>query len=208
MSDTKNIQQFWDWFSANNSRFLFITDVSEQEREIFMNELVQHLHNYCGQLYFQVGGQPGNKKMELIISAEGLAEYFPKVEALVDAAPAYDNWAIVKFKQPQGPELVAQYGGRDFDPKKTMYIPLHNKNKPNAIGIHVCYPDYSEEEKSLFVGGTYLMLDTILGEKSTTLDIEYMDVIKTPANITEMGFGYLSVLKEYVDKIKGRSNLS
>lgn len=204
MSDKENIKKFWDWFSANSSKFLFVTEVDEKEREIFLDEFLSHLHTYCNQLYFQIGGHPDNKKLELIITAEGMAEYFPKVEALVDAAPQLDNWEFIKFKQPQGPEFVTQYNGREFDPKKTMYLPLFNKNKPGSIGIHVCYPDYNESERSVFVGGTYLMLDTILGEKSTTLDLEYMDVIKTPADLSQTGFGHLSGLKEYVDKMKGR----
>lgn len=204
MRDLENAKKFWKWFTENNSKFLFVTEVNDSERESFLNDFLFHLHEYCDHLYFQIGGHPDDKKVELIISAEGMANYFPKVEELVDAAPQFENWEIIKFKQPQGSGFITQYHGRDFDPNKVIYIPLLNKDKPHAVGIHICYPDYEEKEKATFVGGTYLMLDTVLGEKSTTLDIEYMDVIKTPKNITEVDFRHVSDLKEYIDKIKNR----
>ncbi len=202
MSNKAKINPFWDWFTANSNKFLFVNDIEETEREKLFDDFILHLHAYCDKLFFQMGGHPDAKKMELIITAEGLSQYFPNVEELVDAAPTLDNWEFIKFKQPHGPGVITKYRDIDFDPNKTIYIQLVNEQAPNEVGIHVCYADFDEEQKDIFVGGTYLMLDTLLGEKSTTLDISYLDIIKTPANITEYDFGHLCDLKEYIDRVK------
>ncbi len=47
-----------------------------------------------------------------------------------------------------------------------------------------------------------MILDTILGEKSVTLDIDHMEVIKTPENITDLDFGHLSNIGEYIAEKK------
>ena len=49
-----------------------------------------------------------------------------------------------------------------------------------------------------------MILDTILGERSTTLDIDYLDVVKTPADASKYGYRPLSKLKEYIDQKKSR----
>jgi len=206
MSNKENIKQFWDWFTKNNAKFLFVNEVEETEREKHFDEFISHLHNYCPKLFFQMGGHPDQKEMELIITAEGISEYFPMVEELVNAAPELKDWKFIKFKQPHGSGLIAKYRGKDFDPNKTMYIGLYNEDAPNEVGIHICYSDYEDSEREIFVGGTYLMLDTLLGERSTTLDINYLDVIKTPGNITDFDFGHLCDLKEYIDRVKNNKN--
>ena len=47
-----------------------------------------------------------------------------------------------------------------------------------------------------------MILDTIIGEKSVALDIDHMEVIKTPENISELDFGHLSNIGEYISEKK------
>lgn len=46
------------------------------------------------------------------------------------------------------------------------------------------------------------MLDVILGERSTTLDIDYLEVVSTTENIGEYEFWHLDELQEFVDERK------
>ncbi len=101
-----------------------------------------------------------------------------------------------------GPGFKTEFRGHEFDPGKTIFIPLNNKQNPRAIGLHICYPDYEIEEREIFVQGTYIMIDALIGEKSTATDINYMDVIRTPENISEYNFRHLSELQDFINEKK------
>jgi hypothetical protein len=198
-------EQFWKWFSGNNSKFLFATEVDAAERDRMMAEFGNELHKYHPNLYFLLGGHPDHKDVELIITAEGISEYFPFVEELVSMAPAINGWRVIAFKPPLGKGLSVEIGGRTFDPGKTIFIPLRNEEAPQGVGLRICYPDYEEHKKNLFLQGTYIMLDTLLGERSTTLDIDYLEVDRTPPDIAQHPFMHLEDIKEHIDKVKGRN---
>jgi hypothetical protein len=205
MPEAQAAKTFWDWFGANQAKFLFSTSVEEAERDRMMEEFGTELHKYHPHLFFLMGGHPDHQDVELIITAEGISEYFPFVEELVSHAPQLKGWKIIAFKPPLGKGLNVEIGGVVFDPSKTIFIPLHNEEAPDGVGINICYPDYSEEQRNLFLQGTYIMLDTLLGERSTTLDIDYLDVMITPTDIANYDFRHLDDIKEYIDRVKGRN---
>ena len=82
-------------------------------------------------------------------------------------APQLKDWEITAFKPAMGPGFKTEFRGHEFDPGKTIFIPLNNKQNPRAIGLHICYPDYEIEEREIFVQGTYIMIDALIGEKAT-----------------------------------------
>lgn len=184
MTEEENIKNFWDWFQANEHKYLFLSDVADNPEEL--KSLIDELHQAFQKCYpegitFEIGGkQDSIEKLDLYITAEGVLEHFPKVEKMVDLAPEFENWNIVKFKQPSEEPLTLKIEDKEFDPTNIQIIPLGNRNNPNAVGFHVCYDDYTDAERNLYLTATYIMLDALLGEKSVTLDIDYMDVVKTP----------------------------
>lgn len=202
MTKKQKAQTFWNWFSQAKNKYLFIKDVNEKERDKLMGEFISELHKYDEHIFFEMGGRPGEKKMELIITAEGIKEHFQSVEYLVENAPEFEDWEVIAFKPPMGTGFTARYQGYEFDPEKTIFIPLYSEAEPDSVGIMVCYPEYTEKERSTFLKGTYLMLDVILGEKSTTLDIDYLEVGETPADIGEYPFRHLSEIREFIKEVK------
>lgn len=200
-SGNEHPKKFWDWFARNNYKYLFLHDMEESEKIKAMHELLLELHTYSEHLFFEIGDHADNKDVELVITAEGVARHFGKVEALIDAAPVIPQWRFFKFRQPLGKGLTAGYGNRVFDPKEIVFLPLSITGKPDAVAIRVCYPDYTDEEKSTFVKGTQIALHTLIGERSASLDIDYVDVVKTPDDVDENNFPRLADIAEY---IKGR----
>lgn len=172
-------EEFWGWFLKNNHKFLFLGDVTEEEKDVIMDDLLGHLHTYCDKLFFSVRHRPDHE-MELVISADGMADYFDDVEDLVDAAPQIPRWHIVKFRQPHAPGFSIAYADKDYYPEDIIFLPLYNEETPDAVAIRVCYPDYAETEKTHFVNLSFLLLDSLIGEKSTALDIDYLDVSAMP----------------------------
>jgi hypothetical protein len=191
-------KKFWNWFKKNNAKFLFLNEVDDEIKEKHMDDFITQLHKYNEGLYFLIGGHPDDKKVELVITAEGIVEYFSAVEKLVEAAPELERWSIIAFKPPEGADFITEIGNRIFDPNEITFIPLETKQDPKAVGIQVCFPEFSDEEKDLFIQGTYLMIDSIIGEKSVAQDIDYLTVIKTPDNISKIDTLKLSELDQFI----------
>ncbi len=203
MAEQKKIKRFWEWFGKNHQRYLFLNDVTADVKQKALDEFLKQLHMYSKNLYFIIGGYAdSNSKAELIITADGIVDYFEDVENLVKEAPSLDEWKITAFKPAMGPGFKTEFRGREFDPGKTIFIPLSNRENPKAVGLHICYPDYNEKERDVFVHGTYIMIDTLIGEKATALDIHYMDVIKTPENISDYNFLHLDELQDFIVRKK------
>ena len=202
MSEYKKIKSFWEWFEKNHRKYLFLNDTTDYAKQKLLDEFLFRLHKYDKNLYFIIGGNPGDERMELIITADGIVEYFNKVENIVKEAPKLTDWKITAFKPAMGSGFKTEFRGHEFDPGKIIFIPLSNKQNTRAVGLHICYPDYSKEEREIFVQGTYIIIDALIGEKAAALDIDYMDVMKTPANISDYHFRHLNELKEFIDEKK------
>ena len=89
-----NGYRFWKWFAVHQTSYLHLDEKEHDEVEYLLNELLQQLHVYCDKLVFQIGGSEPEVK-ELIISAEGNAEYFGIVEELVFMAPKLQHWRFI-----------------------------------------------------------------------------------------------------------------
>jgi hypothetical protein len=202
MDAQKKIKRFWEWFEKNNQKFLFLNDTTDYAKQKLLDEFLSQLHLFNKNLFFIIGGDPNNSKMELIITADGIVEYFQNVEDLVKMAPTLKDWKITAFKPAMGPGFRTEFRGHEFDPEKIIFIPLNNKQNPQAVGLHICYPDYSKEQREIFVQGTDIMIDALIGEKATALDIHYMDVIGTPENISDYNFKHLSELQDFINEKK------
>lgn len=195
-------KKFWNWFAQNHQAFLFLREVEQQERDRLSSLLLQALHEYNEHLFYQIGGVPGSVEMELIISAEGDIDFFPDVEFLLNQAPTIDPWIFIPFKPPMGVDFITSINEYDFDPHQTIFITLESEKHPRSIGLQICYPDFCEEKKDLFWLGTYLMLDTILGERSAAIDIDYIEIIRTPENICDFDYHVLSEIDELIQAKK------
>lgn len=117
-------------------------------------------------------------------------------------APVLKNWKITAFRQPKGNQGPIQYQGYAFDPAKIFFHPLKDGLDSTKVNIEVVYPNYEEANRNLFLGGTFLLLDALIGEKSTELDIAHLDVSKTPDNSDKYKRYPLSQLRDYIKSKK------
>ena len=126
---------FWEWFKINESKFFYFESLEdENNREFLLNEFLKRLHEYCSQLYFQLGSSIDNANRELIISAEGNTKYFGKVEKLV-AAPKIKDWTILAFKPPLGTDFEIEYEDLNIDVRKLWFLPLENETAKHLLGL-------------------------------------------------------------------------
>lgn len=190
-------RRFWKWFNQNNTKYLFLNEMDQEEKETLMDELLSKLHSFSRNLFFEVGGLSSGET-ELIITADGISSHFPEVELLVDAAPSIPRWKIIKYRQPHKGEFKLSLGDRMFDPASIIFISLYSEEEPDGIGIRVCYDDYTEEEKNVFSNATFILLDSLLGEKSSAEDIDYVEIVQTPEDIDPADYPVLLTLPKFI----------
>lgn len=172
-------QQFWDWFKENEAKYFFLNQINDDnEKERLLDDFLSHLHEYCDQLFFEVGGYP-DEKQDLIITAEGDMTFFDKVKTLVKKAPLLEYWNVIAFK-PIREDYVTEYNSIKLDPKTMYFIPLNN-NDPKRIGVRIYIANYNPTNKEDFLTATYLVLDNILGEESNAMDIGYVEIETLPS---------------------------
>jgi hypothetical protein len=172
-------EQFWEWFKENEAKFFFLNQVDDaDERESILDNLLEHLHSYCDQLYFQIGGYP-DAKQDLIITAEGNTDFFDKVEALVKQAPQLEYWSVIAFKPVMEGGSI-EYNGIKLDPETMYFIPLENKAS-QKLGVRMYVNNYDSENEKDFLTAGYWLLDNILGERSSALDIGYVEIENLPS---------------------------
>ncbi|WP_197091431.1 hypothetical protein [Sphingobacterium endophyticum] len=197
-------KQFWNWFERNNSKFFFLNQIdNEQERERLLDDFLERLHTYNEHLFFEIGGHP-DETQELIITAEGDTEYFEKVEALVKEAPSLKNWHIIPFKPP-AEGFTISYKGIELDPKNLWFFPLENKQNISLLGLKIYLPRYEHSQKKDTLTAVYLVLDSLLGERSSSMDIHHVEVHQLPSNPEEQGLLDLVDLPGYIKWKKSKS---
>jgi hypothetical protein len=161
------------------------------------------LHDYCNKLYFELGGKP-NGTQELIISAGGNKEYFDKADYLVSLAPKIADWEFVSLKPARGINFITNYEGIQIDPKKIWFSPLEDKKDASKLGLRLYIPNFKEKNENTFIDASYEMLDSMLGERRSAMDIQHIEVVQLPLNHEQQGLIELSKLADYIQWKKGK----
>ncbi len=201
MNKTTQAKHFWEWFVANQASYKSFPEEAPEKQQELEDIFLNHLHAYCEGLFFEIDIE--DTACALTITAEGDADLFPEVSELVSSAPDLPGWTIHNLRQPLG-DVISEYEDLIFDPDDTIFIPLVNEEDPFAVGIEVCYDEYSKDRHEDWLIGTFMMLDTVIGEQSTALDIDYVAVKKTPKDIEKLEYHYISDIGEYIAEVKGR----
>lgn len=190
--------QFWNWFEKNSAKYFFLNQIDDKvERETILDEFLSHLHQYCDKLFFEIGGHQ-DEKQDLIITAEGNTKYFAKVEELVRQAPKLTDWNIIAFKPAVNEGFCIERNGVAIDPKDAWFMPLESKSRPGMLGLRIYLSHYEPSQKREFLNTTYLVMDSLLGERSNALDIHHIDLAPLPDQPDEQGLIRLSEVAQYV----------
>lgn len=199
-------KEFWKWFSKNQDKYFFLNQITENSvKDKLLDDFLIQLHKYCSNLYFLIGGEP-DEKQELIITAEGNKDYFSNIVELTRNAPNFDKWEIIPFKPPQGVDFVTKYKGITINPMQMWFFPLENEENPNLLGLKIYHDNYDLKKEKDYLFATYIILDTILGEKSNTEDIDYIELEKLPKDYKKLGLIKLSELPDYINWHKEKVN--
>jgi len=192
-------KEFWDWFAENQATYLPVNATQDvDEKELILQKLLEKIHDYQHELYFEIGGHRDGSQ-ELIITSEGNAKLFDKVETLVAAAPELKDWTVVALKPPMGTDFKVNYEGVELDPTEMWFLPLRDDENPGKLGLQLGIDGYDETKEKFYLGGSVMILESILGEKSFSLDVHYIELVKLAPSPAENGFIELVKLPEFIE---------
>ena len=161
-----NIELFWDWFTKYSDKYFHF----ETNQDVLFQQLKAQLNRIDVNLVFEFSPIFANGTREFVISADGIKSSFPSVVNLVEKAPNINNWAIIAFRQPR--KGITQINYENLVVKfEDVYFRFAKDNGQIALELHI----RRFYESAELTGATYILLDNILGEYSTTMDISSID---------------------------------
>lgn len=155
-SQTTKYTGFWKWFAAHSGALHRITGRNDP----LLDSLGGALAKVHPSLTFELG--PPTAHRDFVLSADGIRDAFPEVEALHSAAPKLTEWHLIKFRPRRSPSNVLMLNGQQFDPARARFLLV--KDDPGKVGIVLFLEGYSKAQHDLFAKAGFLILDEALGE--------------------------------------------
>lgn len=205
----KNIKLFWEWITYNERTLRNLTNEKPEIQKLFLFWLDKHLHYYSEGLD-SIFIFPERKKQsaQLIITANGNADFFPQVVRLIDNAPRLQNWEFIAFVQPlediedMEAGMDKPYVFKDINLKaselKFMPFQYEGIKKIDMIVYLKNFKVYCNNKNLLQV--IYIIVQDIIGEKSLAENINFVELAQMPEH-ENVELIYLYDLQYYLDEI-------
>lgn len=177
---------FWQWFSANQHRFLQLEEMEVDQAHEKVNEVVEELKKYDS-WFKALMGKYDDTTSELIITADGDIALFVKVEEFVKAAPNLPGWRFTAHKPPQGfDEISVEMYGKIFDDQSVKFYPVIDPAYPDLVSVVFTHSDYNEEEAEDFQTAGTIYVQNAMGELNTAIQLDSYDIGPEPAEKSEL----------------------
>ena len=146
------IREFWRVF-LRTEEALFRGEASAPE----LREVIGRVHP---DLEFDIG-LPEEGRRDIVISAGGIRDAFPAVEALARGAPPLRRWNVVGYRQRRPVSGTVTFQGLALSPANVRFE--ISARGPGA-GIVLFMPGYTRQEHSRYLALALVMIDALLGE--------------------------------------------
>src|SRR3974390_2814013 len=164
-------EDFWKWFQSNEDTLFNV----EKNREQTFDKLGAEMHKLNPCLTFEFGPIEDGKR-EFVISADGIKEAFPQVEALYAAAPSLPRWKFVKFR-PRRKPMDVNYDGISV---RATSVTVQLVRNGQLADLTVFIPNYSEADRKAYMAIAFLLLDGALGEHDVETRVGQIKVEAPP----------------------------
>ena len=163
---------FWTWFSVHKTELeAFIVD--ENRDYTIYDELTEELHKFDELLFAEITIAEDGKYI-LIITPDGINDGIEPTREIVAIAPQFDNWNIVRFRQPMN-EVQLNYDGLEYEAKDIQILYQLDKSEGKAH-LQVYIRNMKKNEKK-YKALAFLYMDHILGEFNTITKVGHIDFI-------------------------------
>ena len=170
MQTTK--EEFWNWFDENKTSLEVFISEGQRSYEIY-EQLSDKLNGYSEFLIPELTMDKEDRFI-LVISCDGMKQGIPDVEALTENVRIFDNWVIVKYRQPS-PMKRIPFGGVSLK-RKNIYL-TWSETVSNKYQIVFFVRGYNEQNQH-YEGATILHMDHSIGEYNAMTRIEGVTIKK------------------------------
>ena len=183
---TLDYTTFWQWFTANASKFFKVVQAGSRVDRDFLEPLASKLE-LVKKEYYYVTGMYDENTAELVFTAEGKIAQIVFVEALVAAAPCIENWKFTALK----PELKMEdidihMNDYRFNQNNLNFYANEHLAYPDEVDLVIVFDDYDEQDSETIRLGVYIFLDNYLGELKAATTIDQLQVIGIAAAEKEL----------------------
>jgi Family of unknown function (DUF695) len=158
----RNQADFWQWFQSKEASFIKTLKTNHEVDKDCMTPIMDHLQQLNERFYIQIG-MSEDEVAELIITPEGDLKSFVFVEEFVANAPKIGNWMFTALKPSTKGSSIRMHN-TEFNEKTLRFYTNDDPNYPDEIDIVLVHKDFIEEDEPMFLQGSLIYLDTILGE--------------------------------------------
>ncbi len=189
-------EKFWNWFTKNQETYYKEIENIEIREQIF-DKLSNKLQKVQSDLVFELSPVHKNGVRVLTVSADGIKENFPSVIKLINNAPKIENWQFHAFRQ----RIFDDEIELNFGEFKISYDDLYFKYQETKreLGIELNIRNYNGKPE--MQNAIYILLDNLIGEYDTTIEIGWIDWKKLDENKIDKVIPILK-LRDLIDKRK------
>ena len=163
------IEKFWNWFSKNEKR---IWIANENNSHDYLFEIKERL-SFVGTDEYGAAVEVYNisdTKKRLEISAEGVLELFDVIIKIVEAAPHYEKWDIIAFRQPMPTPFCLKYNDMRFDTSKMLFFPYEDDN--NELNLIIFGDNFNEYNEGDLIRYGFTTIDNLIGEYNCVMKVK------------------------------------
>src|SRR5262249_280264 len=145
-----------------------------EDDRLFLDLVLANLREVDAGLFFEMSLD--RYPNEFIISASGNKKLFSLIDEIVACAPKLDDWKVTALKPPRGVNFTSNFRGLSFNPHQMWFLPLKKRDDPKFLGLRIVFEGGCNfAEKEMVRDGTFLVLDTGLGERVAATRIQYLE---------------------------------
>jgi hypothetical protein len=184
--------KFWKWFVKNQDMLFEF----EKDRENIFDKLSSEINKVNPNLTFEFSPKLESGKREFVISAAGIKDAFPVVEALYNSAPNLSKWIFIKFRPRRRPLNDVSFGGKSIKASEVHYKMFKDQEK---VGLIIFLDGYNDAEKDTYGNIGYLFLDEALGEYDIEMKVGLIEFHSRESEYFE-GSRPISELADHFDE--------
>ena len=168
-----SIEEFWNWFENNQTRFHNVLNTGNQVEQSFINPVFNKLQSLNPDAYL-VAGMMDSKTAEIVFTAEGNIKVFPFIFELVAKAPSFDSWLFTALKpsiELRNSEI--KMGEVFFSSENISFYPVIEADFPDDISIKLVYNgEYEDKDHRKIENGCGIFLENWLGEVNMVSQVD------------------------------------
>lgn len=161
--------EFWAWFGANSDRIRSGIDTQDSA---LIEEIGDKLSEVDPELAWEMGALD-DEISEFVISADGVRDNIPSVEAMMAVAPSLPGWKLTAYRQAKE-GIALLLGDQRFD-VDSIFFRVDEHGEEGEVDLTIFIEGYTEETSSPYLEAAFLLLDATVGEYNVMTRLRHLD---------------------------------